>query len=531
MMMDHMETKPYEHKAVPSMRVLKEDLPMERFVGASSTQAVVEGEVALPGGLREETRVLSAEAMSVPEKTEVLSDRAEVQGKVIFHVLYTQGDPTHIASLEASAEFTHSIDLPGVETKMTAQATTAVEHVEAVAQGGRLRLRAILRVGAQVLSSEPLSVVTGIQDADGLMVKTATLHGCLTVAQGEQDVLVRDEGELASVLQVQDTLYATAVATVNDVMGGEERATISGNILLEVVHRSSMPSRPIVVTRHTIPFEETLSLMGESGDALCCDAMVKDVAVLSQDGPEEGERTLRAEVMLGLRARATRKRDVALLLDAYTTQGDSLTPITQEVQRALSYQPVHTAESGKLTILLEGEQPPARTPIKAFLRPIMTEVSQQSGKLVLDGMMEVTLLYMTDDSEVPVSYSTEEPFRMVFACEVGDPDCLTLVPTNVDASCLTSDRVEVKYILHLFCQNVVMGTESLVSDVIKQPAESVDPGIVLYFTQPDETLWDIAKRYRVSRESLQRMNPELTEDCPCDAGRSVILWQRGEANG
>lgn len=71
------------------------------------------------------------------------------------------------------------------------------------------------------------------------MLRTETLSGCQTVARGEQDVLVRDECDLGAVLQITDTLYATAIATVQDVMGGEERATLSGNILLEVVHRSA----------------------------------------------------------------------------------------------------------------------------------------------------------------------------------------------------------------------------------------------------------------------------------------------------
>ncbi|NLV57858.1 MAG: DUF3794 domain-containing protein [Clostridiales bacterium] len=528
-MMDHIETRAYEHQPAATMKVLREELPMERYVGAASSQAVVEGEVALPGGLREETRVLSAEAMSVAEKAETLSDRVEVEGRVIFHVLYTQGDPTHILALEASAEFTHSVDMPGVQPKMTATPTAVVEHVEAVAQGGRLHLRSILRAGARVLSNEPFSVVTSIQDAEGLMAKAAVIQGCLTVATGEQDVLVRDECELAGVLQIQDTLYATALATVNDVMGGEERVTLSGNILMEVIHCSNMPSRSLVVTRHTIPFEETLPLMGEAGDALCANAIVKDVAVLSQDGTGEGERTLRAEVLLALRAQTTRKKDMVILQDAYTTQGDLLTPVVEEVRRALGYQQIHTAESGKMTLLLEGEQPPARTPIKAFLRPIVTDVNRQGGRLLLDGMMETTLLYMTDGSEVPVSYSTEEPFHMVFACDVSDPEGISLMPSNVDVNGITSDRVEIKYILHLFCNDVQLTTDSLVSDVTRQPAQPVSAGIVLYFTQPEETLWDIAKRYQVSKESLQRMNPELVGDGPFEIGRSVILWQRGAA--
>ena len=41
--------------AAKALEVLREELPLQRFVGESLSQAVVEGEVALPGGLREET--------------------------------------------------------------------------------------------------------------------------------------------------------------------------------------------------------------------------------------------------------------------------------------------------------------------------------------------------------------------------------------------------------------------------------------------------------------------------------------------
>ena len=61
--------------AAKALEVLREELPLQRFVGESLSQAVVEGEVALPGGLREETTVLSAEAMAVLERSPAQADR------------------------------------------------------------------------------------------------------------------------------------------------------------------------------------------------------------------------------------------------------------------------------------------------------------------------------------------------------------------------------------------------------------------------------------------------------------------------
>ena len=503
--------------------ILREDLPLQRFVGEGLSQAVVEGEVALPGGLREETHVLSAEAMAVLDRSAVENGRVTADGKVTFHVLYTQGDPTRVNVLEASAEFTHPTEVPGAAGGMTAPVSLMVEHVEAGAQGGRLHLMAILRVQCRVFTDEPVSVVTGIRGVNGLMARTETLSGVRTSARGAQDVLIRDECDLGAVLQITDTLYATAIATVQEVMGGEERATISGQVALEVAHTSAMPSRPLVITRHTIPFEETIALVGESGDSLCCSAVVKDVAVLSQEGAEEGERTLRAEVLLGLSAHSSKQREMRLLLDAYTTQGDRLEMGVQPISRALGHRQVHTAESGKLTLLLDG-LPPARTPLRATLRPVMTEWSRQGGKLNVAGMMETTLLYMTDGSDAPQSYQTEEPFRMSFACDLSLPESLVLTPGNIEVIGVTSDRVEIKYILHLDCYDVQLEQNPLVTQVSAQPAEAPEPGILLCLSQPGETLWEIAKRYRVSPESLKRMNPDLQDGSATP--QRVLLWQR-----
>ena len=62
-------------------------------------------------------------------------------------------------------------------------------------------------------------------------------------------------------------------------------------------------------------------------------------------------------MLLGLNAQAAKQRDLCLLLDAYTTQGDCLSLEKQEVRRALAHKQVHTAESGKLTLLLDGQTP------------------------------------------------------------------------------------------------------------------------------------------------------------------------------
>ena len=512
-----------EKQAEQTLDVLREDLPLQRFVGEGVTQAVVEGDVALPGGLREETRVLTCEAMATAARTSAENGRVVLDGKTVFHILYTQGDPTRVNALEASADFTHSSDISGAQAGMTAHTALTVEHVQASAQGGRLHLTAVVRVHSRVFTDEPLSVVSGLRGLDGLMTRTQTMRSARTAGFGAQDVLIRDECELGSVLQITDTLYATAVATVQDVMGGEGRATLSGVIQLEATHLSNMPAHPVVITRHSLPFEETISLAGETGDELCCSVCVRDVAVISQESGEDGERTLRSEVLLGLRAESVRTREVCLLTDAYTTQGDTLAPEGQEVRMGTAHRAIHTAESGKLTLYADG-QPPIRTPLKATLRPVIADVTRSGGRLLVEGTMEASLLYMTDDDPAPQVFHTEEPFRTVFACDPGLPEALTLTAACVDPIPVTGDRVELKFILHLDCYDVALADNSLITGVSTQPAPAEEAGILLCFSHPHETVWELAKRCRVSPESLRSMNPALRDGAA--ESQRVLLWKR-----
>jgi hypothetical protein len=175
-------------------------------------------------------------------------------------------------------------------------------------------------------------------------------------------------------------------------------------------------------------------------------------------------------------------------------------------------------------MLLDG-QPAVRTPLTATLRPILTDVTRSGGKLIAEGMMEVSLLYMTDDTPAPQAYRTEEPFRISFACDLCLDEALTLQVTGVEAVSITSDRVEVKYILHLDCQDVQLAPEQMVTQVTACPAGEREPGMVVYFSQPGETLWDIAKRYRVNAEAIKRMNPTISEEGAAQVQR-VLMWSR-----
>lgn len=509
------------------MQLLRENMETEQVLSARPTQVTVEAEVALPGGLREEARVYFADGTVWVTGGEMTGSRATAEGRVTFHVLYAQGDLSKVTALETGADFSQTLPLreeSALPAAVPIRPRAEVQHVSAKAFNGRLLLRAILVLTAEAALPRTLSFVRDVAGDDTIQRATQALALQRSVGEGEGQSLLREEFELSDVLQIKDTLYAVAQAQVEDILGGADgRATVTGVIALDAYHTSDMPGRPLVYTRHTMPFEQVVGLSGALGDALAAQSTVRDVAVLTQDG-EAGSKLMRVEVQLHTQLTAVENAQMEVLRDVFTTQGESIEVRSQPVLFRTGMVNEQTAESGKTVLLLPEGSPRVRTALLAFVRPILVKAERQNGRLVTEGILETTLIYQTEEGAAPLSIQQEEPFRTVFSTQAEPEDDLRLTALQVEPSAITGDRVELKYILRLSAQGVRKAAARVITDADTSQTAPPEKGIALYFLQPGEDLWDIAKRYRVPLNAISALNPDLP-DAPAP-GTPVLAYRK-----
>ena len=346
------------------MRMEHRSIQPERPLGCCTATVNVEGDVPLPGSLRETTNILYAGASAVVESTEAMQDRAGIAGRVVFRVLYVKGDSTKVEAIEAAANFSHISDMPGATARSDVYACARAEHVQHSVQGGRVSLRTQVHLDARAVNCEPVEIVMGTADA-GMERKIHQLKLRRRVASGSREMLLREEFSLPAELAVQDTLGATATAVFQDTAGGQGRIGIAGEVTIEAIHASGVPGKPLVITRHAVPVSQSVEITGEGGQWLDGRIIVKDVAVASQDAGD-GERTLRAEVLLGLEAWAEKEETAEVLADAYTTSGEDVRLTQEEMSIRTGANRTHAAESGKASLLLPEGAPLLRTMLAAI---------------------------------------------------------------------------------------------------------------------------------------------------------------------
>lgn len=159
----------------------------------------------------------------------------------------------------------------------------------------------------------------------------------------------------------------------------------------------------------------------------------------------------------------------------------------------------------------------------------LDEVEAKEDVLAMDGVLEVKILFLTDDDSRPVQSSTEMiPFHYEAEVPGIRGDSVWYLENGVEqltAVMLGSDTVEVKAVILLdmlvlqpICQPVILRADTAPLDTKKLQQM---PGIVGYIVQEGDSLWDIAKRFHTTVDNIMATNG-LTSDV-IHPGDSLIL--------
>jgi LysM repeat protein len=153
----------------------------------------------------------------------------------------------------------------------------------------------------------------------------------------------------------------------------------------------------------------------------------------------------------------------------------------------------------------------------------------EQDSLSIDGVLEVQLLYLTDDDAAPVQSVTEMlPFHYDAQAQGITKDSIWYLETGLEqltAAMTGGDSAEVKAVVTLellvlqpVCQTVIRQAEVTPLDTKKVQKM---PGIAGYLVQPGDELWDIAKRFHTTQDNVLMTN-HLSSD-QLHAGDVLIL--------
>ena len=159
----------------------------------------------------------------------------------------------------------------------------------------------------------------------------------------------------------------------------------------------------------------------------------------------------------------------------------------------------------------------------------LDEAEPQENSLLIEGVLDVTILYLTSDDRAPVrSVSRQIPFKCSAQASGITKNSVYQLDTALEqlAALMTgNDTVEIRASAVLDFMILEPVTETVITGVKEEPLDlkalQALPGIAGYIVQEGDSLWDIAKKFHTTMGNIITTNELPGEQIK--AGQRLLL--------
>ena len=503
------------------LELVKQNIHMNRWKNQVNTQVTLDDDFIVPDTMSDIAQVIldTGEIQMEPVKTQ--NERVVVRGKLDFHVLYRK-EEGGLQVLGGLIPFEETINVPGLEEKDYVGVGWQLEDLNAdMINSRKLSIKGIvtLEVKVESLFDTEAAVELGtVEDEEDGIPQVETLKRTIDVAaialRRKDTYRLKEEITLSGTKPAIDRILWTEMrlsgVTARPL---DQKIHLEGTLMVFVIYEGEGESAMIQWVEESIPFSGELEMQG------AVEEMIPAISArLIHKGIEEkpdydGEmRELDVDAVIELDIRLYEERQLDILSDMYATNRE----LSVETGEAC-FDHILTKNTGKCKIAEKvsvSGGPRALQICHSTGMVKLDEVEAKDNILVMDGALEVRILYLTDDDSRPVQSVTELlPFH--YEAEVPDiqQDSVWYLATDVEqltAAMIGGDTVEVKAVILLDMLVLQPVRQLVIQKAETGPLDTKKlqqmPGIVGYLVQEGDSLWDIAKRFHTTVENIVTTN-------------------------
>ncbi len=520
------------------LELVKRNIHMNRWKNQINTQITLDDDFNVPDTMSDIAQVVLDAGNVQLEPVKVQNERIAVRGKMDFHVLYRR-EEGGLQTLGGMIPFEETINVPGLEEKDYVSVSWQLEDLDVgVINSRKLSIKAIvtLEVKVETLFDAEAAVDVGtvsngsmiggdaarseMQDAPQIEVQKRTLDVAAIALRRKDTYRIKEEITLSGNKPAIDRILWTEMRLSGvTTRPMADKVHLEGVLMVFVVYEGEGENSVIQWLEESLPFSGEVEMNG------AVEEMIPAISVrLIHRGIEEkpdydGEmRELDVDAVIELDIRLYEEQTLELLSDLYAVNRE----LEMETGDAC-FDQILMRNTGRCKVAekvrLDGRQRVLQI-CHSTGSVKLDEAVAKDDVLVIDGVLEVKLLYLTDDDSQPVQ-SAQELIPFHYEAEVPGitPDSIWYLEHGVEqltAVMVGGEMAEVKAVICLDLlvlqptrQNVIRRAQLAPLDTEKLKAM---PGIVGYLVQNEDDLWKIAKRFHTTVDNIMMTNDLTSEE-------------------
>lgn len=497
-----------------AMELIKENIECEQLLGESFSDTVVKAEYVIPDTHPDVSEILMVDAKPFIVGREVMQDKVSIEGQVEYTILYLarEDESTGVHSVTYVGKFSEYVQIPGAEYKMACDADCYVEDMKCnIVNERKIAVEGIINLKAEVYKNynfEVIKDVTGSEDIQ-MLKNPATVDKIVGTVLG--DLIAKTQIQIPmDKPQIDKILKCDVRVHKKDIKIMEGKVFLEASALITVLYRGK-DIRDLVCVEDDVSISKELELEGVNPTMDSYTDFRVDSVDFSIGEDDLGEnRLIAVESLIKSSTKVMYKDGMDIIEDAY-----SPTSIMKMDKKDYELNVIHGQASNqsitKYNIELDKDYPKISQIIMCDGKVCVTEKKIVEDKVVVDGVVDVKVLYKTTDEEkyvytvggqIPFNCSVEIP-----GCKI-DMQCIAKATLESIEASIEADTIAVKAVVEVYSRvNYITHKEFLVDmDAVEGELPKKKASLTIYVVQHGDTLWKIAKKYGTTIDDLIKIN-------------------------
>ncbi len=485
----------------------------------------VDMDINLPDYCPDIQRILKCQIYPRITSRNVSGENLTLDGAYTVKVLYLDPEAKCVRCTESSDTFSADIVLKQPAENACVTAFTRVEYINCRATSPRkLNIHGAFSVCAKAVCQGQNEIVGNICGDDIEQKKNAFTVNNLVGFSHEQ-FSVDEILELAAGKPPADSIVrADAFASLQDYSIAANKLMVKGEISLKFLYMPDEENGMPQQMEYTVPFSQMLGCDG--ADETCLTDVRVSVAAVETEIKNDysGEKTF-FDTQMKLYASASfyKTAEVMSVSDAYSKKFDISVNAKQKTFESLVR---FAGEDYVHKTTLSAEDNKIAKVIDVWNETSSTSAEIAGGRITFKGKYSLCVLAV---NEANTPFYFERIAEYEYSKEIEDSGenlkCLAFINIGSINYRIEGSGVEVKTQMRLTAEVYrhcgYREITSVTADETKPAAVDKSAGLIIYFPDTGENLWDIARTYRTSMEAIKREN-DIDGDTPQDRGMLLI---------
>ncbi len=486
-------------------------------------EQAVDTELTLPDYCPDIGRLLKCRLVPMITSRQVNFDSLAVEGTARISVIYLDDRDKKIRCCDRDYPFKASVPYDGGTENVRLLAEARVDYVNCRAVSQRkLDIHGAFTVHMTAVCRKENELVTGVE-GEGLRLRMETraisdLVSCAQTGFDLSEAIELNEGKPP----ISSIIRSGAVICMEEMQIIPGKLTVRGNAIFTMVYCTEQDAAPERL-EYVIPFSQFFDIPGIDEDcktdvSLCCDMLE-----VSPRTDSDGEyRRVDVELRVSADIRVYRDREVSWVSDAYSVDYE-LNCVRKQVRLERLCDTAFDTAVIRQTVDAGDIKIESVSDLWAGISD--SRGSWRDGRTVITGNMAVCMI-LRDPSRGAVYLEKNLRFECGVSQPVSGQNLRPEIGVNVK-SCgytVTGDNrleIQAELCLHSSLYEDIPARQicSVELDESRPKSPENRPAAVLYFADEGEELWDIAREYNSSVESI-RLDNDIEGDT---VGESRLL--------